>query len=82
MLIVDFLYFIFFWWSVDVKILLINLIDLLFIYYVIFDVDLKLRGCFIFKIYIYDWYIDFVVFGFVRVIGVVFIVDSWNFMVN
>lgn len=82
MVTVDPSYFIPFWWSVDVNTLLTNLIDSLFTYHVTFDADSKLRGRSTFKTYTYDWHIDPAALGSVRVIGAVFIADSWNPMAN
>lgn len=75
-------YFILFWWSVNVNILLTNIIDSLFIIHVTLEADSKLRGRFTFKTYTYDWHIDPAALGSVSVIGAVFIADSWNPMAN
>lgn len=82
MLTVDPSYFIPFWWNVNVNTLLTNLIDSLFTYHVTFDADSKLRGRSTFKTYTYDWHIDPAALGSVRVIGAVFIADSWNPIAN
>lgn len=71
-----------FWWSVNVNTSLRNLIDSLFTYHVTFEADSKLRGRSTFKTYTYDWHIDPAALGSVRVIGAVFIADSWNPMAN
>lgn len=75
-------YYIPFWWSVNVNTLLTNLIDSLFTYHVTLDADSKLRGRSTFKTYTYDWHIDPAALDSVRVIGAVFIADSWNPMAN
>lgn len=76
-------YFTLLWWSVNVNILLTNMIDSLFIHSCHLGGWFKIiTGRSTFKTYTYDWHIDPAALGSVSVIGAVFIADSWNPMAN